>query len=139
MKIQIKKSKTFFDEAGSLTPYYKKTSLKNFNIKRFFFVYGKKEYYRADHAHKKCNQILIPVSGKIEVSIINIKNVKKKFILSPENNKYLFVPKKHWIKLKFLAKRSIPPLPCKGFNLIFSFCFVWECKKSLGNLIKSIN
>ena len=39
--------------------------------------------------------------------IINLKKIKKKFILSPQNNKYLFVPKKHWIKLKFLNKGSI--------------------------------
>tara|TARA_B100001121_G_C18269211_1_gene425371 strand:+ start:49 stop:450 length:402 start_codon:yes stop_codon:yes gene_type:complete len=107
MKINIKKSKIFSDKTGSLIPYYKKSSLKNFDIKRFFFVYGKKKYFRADHAHKKCNQILIPVAGKIEVLIINLKKIKKKFILSPQNNKYLFVPKKHWIKLKFLSNKSI--------------------------------
>ena len=107
MKIQIKKSKTYSDKTGSLIPYYKKNSLKNFNIKRFFFVYGKKKYFRADHAHKKCNQILIPVAGKIEVFILNQKKIKKKFILSLENNKYLFVPKKHWIRLKFLKEGSI--------------------------------
>ncbi len=107
MKVHIKKSKTFSDKTGSLIPYYKKSSLKNFNINRFFFVYGKKKYFRADHAHKKCNQILIPVAGKIEVFITNLKKIKKKFILSPQNNKYLFVPKKHWIKLKFLSKGSI--------------------------------
>ena len=107
MKIQIKKSKTYSDKTGSLIPYYKKKSLKNFNIKRFFFVYGKKKYFRADHAHKKCNQILIPVAGKIEVFILNQKKIKKKFILSLENNKYLFVPKKHWIRLKFLKEGSI--------------------------------
>ena len=107
MKIQIKKSKTYSDKTGSLIPYYKKKSLKNFNIKRFFFVYGKKKYFRADHAHKKCNQILIPVAGKIEVFILNQKKIKKKFILSLENNKYLFVPKKHWIRLKFFKEDSI--------------------------------
>jgi len=107
MKIQFKKSKRFFDKTGSLVPFYKKTSLKNFNIRRFFFVYGKKKYFRADHAHKKCNQILIPVAGKIEVFILNQKKIKKKFILSLENNKYLFVPKKHWIRLKFFKEDSI--------------------------------
>ena len=107
MKIQIKKSKTYSDKTGSLIPYYKKKSLKNFNIKRFFFVYGKKKYFRADHAHKNCNQILIPIAGKIEVFILNQKKIKKKFILSLENNKYLFVPKENWIRLKFLKEGSI--------------------------------
>ena len=46
MKIRIKKSKTFSDRTGSLIPYYKKSSLKNFNVNRFFFVYGKKKIFQ---------------------------------------------------------------------------------------------
>ena len=107
MKLQLKKTNTYSDSTGDLIPFYKKNSLKNFNIKRFFFVYGKKKYFRADHAHKKCNQILIPVSGKIEVYITTIKKKIKKFSLNIKNNNYLFVPKKHWIKLKFKEKNSI--------------------------------
>ena len=52
-----------------------------------------KKYYRANHAHKKCNQILIPLFGKIRVDIIT-KNKNKKFILSHKKNNYLNVPKK---------------------------------------------
>ena len=107
MKLGLKKSKTFADKTGSLIPFYKKKSLKNFNINRFFFVYGNKKHFRADHAHKKCNQILIPIFGKIEVQIINKKKIKKKYLLSHKNNKYLFVPNKHWIRLKFHLKNSI--------------------------------
>ncbi len=107
MKLIIKKSRTFSDKTGSLIPYYIKNSLNNFKIIRFFFVYGNKKYFRADHAHKKCNQILIPVFGKIEVEITNLKKNKKKFLISHKNNKYLFVPNMHWIKLKFTVKNSI--------------------------------
>ena len=57
MKLEIKKSKTFSDKTGSLIPFYKNGILKNFSLVRFFFVYGNKKYYRANHAHKKCNQI----------------------------------------------------------------------------------
>ena len=107
MKLKIKKSKTFSDITGDLIPFYKDKSLEKFNIKRFFFVYGNRKYLRADHAHKKCNQILIPVEGKIEVTITNLKNKNKKFLLNFKNNNFLFVPKFHWIKLKFLEKKSI--------------------------------
>ena len=69
MKLQLKKTKTYKDRTGSLIPFYKNSCFKKFNLKRFFFVYGNKKYFRADHAHKKCNQILVPVSGKIEVQI----------------------------------------------------------------------
>ena len=107
MKLEIRKTKTFSDKTGSLIPFYKNDILKDFNLVRFFFVYGNKKYYRANHAHKKCNQILIPLSGKIQVDILNRKGVGKKFILSHKKNNYLKVPKKNWIRLKFHHKDSI--------------------------------
>ena len=82
MRLQLKKSKTYKDHTGSLIPFYKNDSFKKFDVKRFFFVYGNKKYFRADHAHKKCNQILVPVSGKIEVQITTKKGTKKRFNLS---------------------------------------------------------
>ena len=107
MKLEIKKSKTFSDKTGSLIPFYKNGILKNFSLVRFFFIYGNKKYYRANHAHKKCNQILIPIYGKIKVDIIDKKGVNKKFILSHKKNNYLNVPKKNWIRIKFFTKDSI--------------------------------
>ena len=107
MKLEIKKSKTYSDKTGSLIPFYKHSTLKKFNLVRFFFVYGNKKHYRANHAHKKCNQILIPLFGKIQVDIINKKGVNKKFILSHKKNNYLNVPNKNWIKLKFYQKDCI--------------------------------
>ena len=103
MKLKLKKSKTFSDKTGDLIPFYKNESLLNFNIKRFFFVYGNKRYFRADHAHKKCNQVLIPINGTIEVCITNKNKKERKFLLSLRSNNYLFVPKDHWIKLTIYA------------------------------------
>ncbi len=77
MKLELKSSKTFSDKSGSLVPFYKKESLANFNINRFFYIYGNQKYSRADHAHKQCNQILIPISGKIEVEVTNKKKIQK--------------------------------------------------------------
>ncbi len=107
MKLQLKKSKTLSDHTGDLIPFYKNESLKNFKIKRFFFVYGNIKYFRADHAHRKCNQVLIPVNGNIAVEVTTLGGKIKKFILSLKNNNYLFVPRYHWIKLNFKEKNSI--------------------------------
>lgn len=112
MKLQLKKSKTFSDKTGSLIPFYKNTSFKNFDIKRFFFVYGNKKHFRADHAHKKCRQILIPINGKIEVYVTTLKKQKKKFVLNFKKNNFLFVPNLHWIKLKFKSKNGIVLILC---------------------------
>ena len=102
-----KKFKTFTDKTGTLIPFYFNHHFKNFNIKRFFFVYGKKNIYRADHAHKKCNQILIPVNGTIKVEVTNLKNIRKVYSLSLKNKRFLFLPKKNWVRLNFIEKNSI--------------------------------
>jgi len=107
VKLEIKKFKRFIDRTGHLVPFYKNEHFKNFKLKRFFFVYGNTSFSRADHAHKKCNQILIPIFGKIKVEITNKKNIKKIYILSLKKKKFLCVPKKNWIKLNFLIKNSI--------------------------------
>ena len=107
MKLEIKKFKRITDFSGSLVPIYKDKSLNQFNIKRFFFIYGKKKIDRADHAHRKCNQILIPVNGKMEVEIFNLKKIKKIFILSDKNKNFLFVPSFHFIRIKFKQEKSI--------------------------------
>ena len=107
MKLQIKKFNRFTDITGSLVPFYKNKSLNNFNIKRFFFIYGKKKYMRANHAHKKCNQILIPINGTIKIDIFNLKKKKKTFTLSQKNKNYLLVPSFHLMKIKFFQENAI--------------------------------
>ncbi len=107
MKLKLNKFNLYKDKTGGLVPFYIRGNLENFKIKRFFFIYGNKKYPRANHAHKKCSQILIPVFGSSVVSIINKKNKYYKFDLSNKNKKFLFVPKHHWIKINFKKKNSI--------------------------------
>ena len=107
MKLQIKKFNTYSDKTGSLMPFYLNSHLNNFKLKRFFFIYGNTKFPRADHAHKKCNQILVPIFGKLTVEITNRSKKATKYILSSKNKKMLYVPKGNWIKLKFKIKNSI--------------------------------
>ena len=107
MKLKIKKFKKFTDLTGTLVPFYKDKSLNKFNIKRFFFLYGKKNFIRADHAHKKCNQILIPINGTVKVEAFNLKKNKKTFTLSDKNKKYLSVPTFYYIRIKFLQEKGV--------------------------------
>lgn len=107
MKLKTFKFKHYKDKTGKLIPFYTKKNFNNFNIRRFFFIYGNLKYPRANHAHKKCNQILIPVKGKIVLQITTISKKKYKFIVSEKNRKYLVLPKNHWIKIFFKSKDSI--------------------------------
>ena len=86
---------------GILVPFYINNSFpKKFKLKRFFILYGKKKYFRADHAHTKCSQIIIPISGTIKITVVS-KNYKKKFVLNRTKKKLLFIPPYNWIKINF--------------------------------------
>ena len=70
-KIRKIKIKSFGSITGKLIPlsFNKKFP---FSIKRIFFLYGIKNKTRGDHAHKKCSQLFMAVSGKM---ILNIRLV----------------------------------------------------------------
>tara|TARA_S200000501_G_C20571493_1_gene633108 strand:- start:339 stop:755 length:417 start_codon:yes stop_codon:yes gene_type:complete len=86
---------------GTLIPFYtNKHFPKYFKLKRFFLLYGKSKFFRADHAHKKCSQIIIPLRGKIFVSIKSRKYLER-FILEVSKKKCLMVPPYNWIKINF--------------------------------------
>tara|TARA_Y100000768_G_C23710810_1_gene555669 strand:+ start:313 stop:708 length:396 start_codon:yes stop_codon:yes gene_type:complete len=106
MKLKTKKLPKFSDKTGSLIPLYNKTTLENFKIKRFFFIEGGKKYPRADHAHKKCDQIYIPIKGKILIKTVNRNNLKKNFSLNASKKRILFVPTYTWTQILFLEDKS---------------------------------
>jgi|TARA_B100000929_G_scaffold289859_1_gene281716 dTDP-4-dehydrorhamnose 3,5-epimerase-like enzyme len=104
-KIRKIKIKPFKSVTGKLVPisFNKKFP---FSIKRIFFLHGSKNKIRGDHAHKKCSQLFMVVSGKV---ILNIKtSYSEKNIPITENSKYaILVPPKYWCSVKFIKKKSI--------------------------------
>jgi len=89
---------------------------KNFpmEVKRVFFLYGKKNKIRGDHAHKKCSQFFVPIFGKF---ILDIKtpSMKKKIVLTHSSNVAIFVPPKYWCSVKFLKKNSVLMVACDQY------------------------
>ena len=59
-----------------------------------------KVIFRADHAHKKCSQIIIPLKGQIKIKIKS-KNFLKSFSLNVKKRKALFIPPYNWITIYF--------------------------------------
>ncbi len=101
MNLKKIKFNRYAEKSGELVPFYIK-DLKKFKFKlvRFFFLFGKRKHIRADHAHKICNQIIIPIRGKIKIT--TFKNKKKSiFILSKLKNEALFIPTLTWIRINF--------------------------------------
>ena len=86
---------------GTLVPFYTSNFLpKKFLLKRFFTLYGKKKYFRADHAHKKCTQIIIPIRGKVKL-LIKSKNYNKIFELTVIKKRAVVIPPFNWVKIFF--------------------------------------
>ena len=97
------KLKKIVNNNGTLVPVYL-NKIKNFKLKRFFILHGKKNRLRGDHAHKKCTQIFIPLNGKIKLEIL--KKKKKIFKLSNKDQHALIVPPFNWCKIRFLEEKS---------------------------------
>ena len=98
------KLKIFSDNTGSLIPISLKKDIP-FNTKRIFIIHGKKNRIRADHAHYKCSQFLIPLYGTIIVDYISKKGKFKK-TLSLKKNNTLLLEQMTWCKIKFLTDNS---------------------------------
>ena len=109
-KIKNFKIKAYSSITGKLIPlvFNKKFPIKT---KRIFFVYGKKNKIRGDHAHKKCSQFFIPILGKVILDIKTPK-MKKKIVLNHLSKIAVLVPPKYWCSIKFTNKNSILMVIC---------------------------
>ena len=99
------------EKNGSLVFIENKKS--KFEIKRVFFVDAKKNSIRGKHAHKKISQIIICLTGKIEIECDDGQN-KKKFILNKKEQS-LVIPKLIWSTLKYKSKNTIISVLCNGY------------------------
>ena len=78
---------------------------KYISVKRVFFVFAKKKCLRGNHAHKKCSQLLVSVSGNYYVEIFDGKKTKK--VLLKELKNFIYVPPLHWVKVFFKKKNKL--------------------------------
>ena len=104
------KFKSFRKKSGTLIPF---SLRKNFpiKVKRIFFINGKKNFTRGDHAHKKCSQCVFPIRGKILISCISKKEKKTITLDYKKKEGYLLKPKT-WCKIKFLTKNAVLLVAC---------------------------
>ena len=97
--------KKFTKRSGKLLPitFNNKFPIK---VKRIFIIYGKKNYVRVDHAHKKCSLVFFPILGKIKINM-KYKKTEKSINLSHKGSKALLVPPRIWSRVEFLKNNSV--------------------------------
>ena len=97
------------NNSGSLI-FIENHSQVPFEIQRIFFVKGKKDNPRGNHAHYKCSQFLICITGSIEVECDNGKS--KSLFLLDSFNKGLLIPPLIWAKQNYQLDNSILAVIC---------------------------
>ena len=103
--IYIKKINFFKDNRGKLASIDHK-KFKCFSIKRTFFInFLRSKVIRGKHAHKKCSQFIICISGKIKIRTIDPKLNKKDFILS-NFNKGIYIKPCVWVEIVSLKSNT---------------------------------
>jgi len=107
------KIKTHSNKTGNLTSlsFDKKFPIK---VKRIFFINGKKNKTRGDHAHKKCSQLFVPLLGKF---VLNIKTPykQKKIVLNHLKKSGILIPPKYWCSIRFATKNSVLMVACDKY------------------------
>jgi dTDP-4-dehydrorhamnose 3,5-epimerase-like enzyme len=102
--------KKFTKKSGHLVPISFKKDVP-FTPKRIFLIYGKKNFLRGDHAHKKCSQFFLPISGKIELFFTD-SNKSKNVILDSKKKKGILLEPLTWCKVTFKTKNAVMMVFC---------------------------
>ena len=104
------------DERGDLIAIQFQKHL-DLSIERSFFVFGKKDFTRGNHAHIKCNQFLCCISGSCEVKFDDGENSCSQILCDP--SKILKIPNMIWSSQKYLSEDTI----------LIVFCDLDYCEK----------
>lgn len=86
-----------------------------FDIRRVFTVSAKKDDVRGDHAHKKCTQLLVCISGQIRVSCDD-GSVLTQYLLD-NMSVGLLVPPGIWASEEYLDNAAVLMVFCdRGYE-----------------------
>ena len=115
------KLKNFNDDRGKLFFYQKNKFLSH----RVFFIEGRKNKTRGNHAHKQTKQVLININSKAEIEIIN---QNKKILNFSKPGEYIEIPKMSWVKIYFKKKGFIAVLCDKKY---YKSDYIYDYEKFL--------
>ena len=107
MEITFKKVK---DLRGNLIPIDSINDLP-FEIKRIFYINNVDNLPRGFHAHKKCEQILIPIQGSFDLHV-ELKSGEKKVFTLNKDNVGIHIPLLSWISMENFSSGCILMVIC---------------------------
>ncbi len=88
----------------------------NFNIKRVFYIYGFdnniKNNNRGYHGHANTTQILIMISGNVNITTKNINNNIESLYILNKPTELLVIPPNNYIKMECFSENSILLVLC---------------------------
>ena len=102
------------DDSGSLCAY-ESGDMVPFDIKRIFTVAAKENEVRGNDAHKICSQLLVCVSGKIEVVCDN--GTDESVYQLDNMGQGLLIPPGIWASEKYISAGSVLMVLCdRGYE-----------------------
>ena len=81
-----------------------------FSARRIFTIREGKGATRGRHAHLKCNQLLICLFGKIEVSIDDGCSTKRYMLY--EDTSPIIIPAGYWAEQRYLSENNVLMVIC---------------------------
>lgn len=94
----------FKNKTGKLKVF---DNIRSFKVKRVFAIYIKKSQIRANHGHKKQNQILLIFSGKIKITYFDIKTINTKNKVTLKEGEFFQMKKNIHIKIEAIKNSQI--------------------------------
>jgi len=109
LKEKIIQFEVHSNSSGNLCVYESDDGVP-FDIKRIFTVMAKKNEIRGNHAHKICQQLLVCVSGEIEV--ICDDGLNQRIYRLSKMGKGLLIPAGMWATEKYINEGSVLMVLC---------------------------
>jgi len=103
--VKLLNLRTFIEPDGNLVPIESKHDIP-FDIKRIFYVYGVNDQNdRGKHAHYKTKQVLICLSGEVEVICDDGVHRKKYKLTKP--HQAIYIPEMIWDEQRYISEDAV--------------------------------
>lgn len=112
MNVRKIKFPYFSDSSGMLGVYESVTHVP-FKIKRLFTIKANSGNVRGKHAHIKCSQLLVCLSGRVDVMYTD--GVKVKNVILDRISTGLLIPPSIWSEQKYLDENTVLIVMCDQF------------------------